>query len=168
MVYLVYITCEHYLSAFTSSCYYRLYFMRCQVLSFIDDQQAAFSLPGDIDQKRFERQQDVGLAKILGAYAERRSNHAQGVVRVELRADEMRRNHLGRIELAEQSAHDRGLAGTNLARYDNETFILMESVFEISRRPPMLLAAEVEIRVGVELKWLAAQAIVGLIHNARA
>jgi hypothetical protein len=41
----------------------------------------------------------------------------------------------------------------------------VQPVFEVGHRAPVLLAAEIEIRVGIQLEGLAAQAKIGFVHG---
>ena len=71
---------------------------------------------------------------------------AQHVVGVELRADELRGDDLLAVELLEQAAHDRRLAGADLAGDDDEALALIEPVLEVGERALVPAAAEVERR----------------------
>ena len=84
---------------------------------------------------------------------------AQHVVRVELGANELRRDDLFAVELLEQTAHDRRLAGTDLAGDDDETLALIEPVLQIRERALVPAAAEEERGIGIELEGLAGQAV---------
>ena len=111
-------------------------------------------------------EQQVGLVDVLRLQAERRGDEAQHVLGVELRADELRRDDLARVELVEQAAHDRRLAGADLAGDDDEAFVLVQPVLEVCDGAPVLPAAEVERRIGIELERLAGQAVEGFVHAA--
>ena len=130
-----------------------------EILCFVDDQQATLSLAGHADQERFEGHQYVRLGDIPGAYSECRSHQTQGVVGIELGAHQLRGDELVLIETFEHAAHDRCLAGSDFTGDDDEAFVLMHAVFEISGGTPMLLAGEIERGIGIELEGLAGQAI---------
>ena len=77
------------------------------------------------------------LATSLVAQAEGRGDHAQRVLGIELRADELRGDDLARVELVEQAAHDRRLARADLAGDDDEALVLVQtpySRYAIARR----------------------------------
>ena len=137
---------------------------RREVLRLVDDEQRALALLAHRHEERLEREQQVGLFDVLRAQAERRCHEAQRVFRVELRADEVAGDHLLRIELVEQAAHDRRLAGTHVAGDDDEPFVLVHAVLEIRHRAPVLPAAEEERRIRVELEGLAGEPVEGFVH----
>src|SRR6185369_5666617 len=85
--------------------------------------------------------------------------------RIELRADDLRRDDFRGIELLEQAADDRRLPGADLARDDDEPFALIQPVFEIRERPLMPAAPEEERWVRVELKGLSGKFIEGFVHG---
>ena len=130
-----------------------------QVLRFVDDQQATFTFAGHADEERHKRHEDVGFRHILRANPEGCANQAQGVVRIQLCADQMSSNDLVRVETVEQSADNRRFAGANLAGNDDEPFVLVHAVFKVGSSTTMLLAREIKRRVGVQLKRLAGQSI---------
>ena len=68
------------------------------------------------------------------------------------------------IEALEQATYYRGLSRAHLAGDDDEPLVLMDAVLEICGCTPVLLAAEIERRVGIELEGLAGQAIERLVH----
>ncbi len=92
------------------------------------------------------------------------ADRAQQVVGVELRAHELRRDDLRRIELLQQAADDRRLARADLAGDDDETLALVEPVLEIGERALVAAAAVVERRIGVELEGLPGQSVEGFVH----
>ena len=96
------------------------------------------------------------LVEAVHRHAERHGDRAQQVVGLELRADELRRDDLARIELLEQAAHDRGLARADLAGDDDEAFALVQAVLEVGERALVPATAEEERRIGIELERLAA------------
>ena len=67
--------------------------------------------------------------------------------------------------LLEQAAHHRRLAGADLAGDDDEAFVLVQAVFEVRHRAPVLPAAEEERRVGIELEGLAGEPVEGFVHE---
>ena len=101
---------------------------RRQILRLVDDQQRALLVDRELAQERLERRQQHRLVDRLDRQAERRADRAQHVVGVELRADELRGDDLVAVELLEQAAHDRRLAGADLAGDDDEAFALVEAV----------------------------------------
>ena len=117
-------------------------------------------------RKASSDEQQVRLLDVLRAQAERRCHQAQRVFRVELRADEVAGDHLLRVELVEQAAHDRGLAGADVAGDDDESFVLVQAVLEVGHGAPVLPAAEVERRVRIELEGLARESVEGFVHAA--
>ena len=76
---------------------------------------------------------------------------AQQVVGLELRADDLRGHDGLAIELLEQRAHQRGLAGADLAGDDDEALALVDAVLQVRQRAAVALAAEVE--AGSGLSW---------------
>ncbi len=68
------------------------------------------------------------------------------------------------LETVEQAAQHRRLAGTDLAGDDDEAFVARDAVLEVRFGAPVLLAAEEEVRVGIELERVAAQAVEGFVH----
>ena len=99
-----------------------------QVLRLVDDEQRALLVERELAQERLERRQQDGLVDRLDRQPERGTDRAQHVVGVELGADELRRDELSRVELLEQAAHDRRLAGADLAGDDDEALALVEPV----------------------------------------
>ena len=71
------------------------------------------------------------------------------------------------VELLEKAAHDRRLAGADLAGDDDEPLALIEPVLEVGERALVPAAAEVERRVGIELERLAGQPEEGFVHRGR-
>ncbi len=67
--------------------------------------------------------------------------------------------------LRQEAAHDRGLAGADLAGHHDEAFVLMQAVLEIRHRAPVLAAPEVERGIRVELEGLVGQAVEGFVHG---
>ena len=55
------------------------------------------------------------------------------------------------VELLEQAAHDRRLAGADLAGDDDEAFALIDAVLQIGERA--LVAAAAEVERGSGLSW---------------
>ena len=99
------------------------------------------------------------MADIPGADPECRTHQTQGIVGIELGAHQLGGDELLLIEAFEHAADDRRLASPDFPGDDDEAFVLMHAVFEISGGTPMLLAGEIERGIGVELERLAGQAI---------
>jgi hypothetical protein len=76
-----------------------------------------------------------------------------------MRTHDLCGNDLLRIELLEQAAHDRCLAGADFAGDNDEAFALIEPVLEIGKRALVPAAAEEERGIRVELEGLAGQPI---------
>ena len=139
---------------------------RREVLRLVDDEQRALALLAHRDQEGLERKQQIRFLDVLRAQSERRRHEAQRVLRVELRADEVARDDLLRVELVEQAAHDRGLARAHVAGDDDESLVLVQPVLEVRHRAPMLPAAEVERRIRIELEGLPGEPVEGFVHVA--
>ena len=77
----------------------------------------------------------------------------------------MRRHHAVGIQAFEQITHDGGFAGTHFASDDNEAFATRDSVHQIRTRAAMLLAAEIELGIGIELERLSAQPVESFVHD---
>ena len=73
-------------------------------------------------------------------------------------------DHLLRIQLGQQAAHHRRLARADIAGDDDEALVLVHAVLEIGHRAPVLPAAEVERRIGIELKGLVGEPVEGFVH----
>ena len=136
-----------------------------QVLRLIHDEQAALAPGCRRHEEGFQRHQQIGLARTLGAHAEGGGDHRKNVFGIELGADQVRRLHTLGVKAFQQVAHDGGLAGADIAGDDDEAFVLVHAVLEVGHGAAMLLAAEIELRIGIELERLAGQAIEGLIHE---
>jgi hypothetical protein len=136
-----------------------------QILRFIDDQQAALALGGHADQEGFERHQDVGFGDILGAQAKCGAHQAQGVVGIELRADQLGGDDFLGIQTLKQAPHDGRFSSAHFTGNDDKAFILVHAVFKIGLGSAVLLAPEIEVGVRVELERLAGQAVIGFVHN---
>ncbi|EXI68201.1 MAG: hypothetical protein AW08_01419 [Candidatus Accumulibacter adjunctus] len=67
---------------------------RRQVLCLIDDQQAAFALASDIDQKRLEGEQSLRLSQVPATDTKCSRHHAQRVLGVKLCAHQLCGDHL--------------------------------------------------------------------------
>ena len=139
---------------------------RSEVLGFVHDQQAALAFTDLGDKKGFQRHQQVGLGDILHADAEGRTHHAQGVLGVELGAHQIGRGDEVGVHALQQAAHDGGLASADLASDDNEAFAAQQAVFQVGLGAAVLLAAEVEARVRVELKGLAGKPVEAFVHGS--
>jgi hypothetical protein len=96
--------------------------------------------------------------------AERRRDHPQHVLGIELRADQLRRDQVLALQLAKQVAYQRRLARTDFPSDNDEPFPLVQSILEVGHGPLVTLAAIEEVRIGVELKWLGAQFVEGFVH----
>src|SRR5574343_795463 len=57
----------------------------CQILCFVHDEKAAFSLGGHTDQKSLKGHQYVRFGDVLGAQAEGCAYQSEGVICIELR-----------------------------------------------------------------------------------
>src|SRR5689334_3776557 len=123
-----------------------------QVLRFVDDQKAALAMARVREKKSFERRQQFGLRASRGLESECRGNHAQRVLRIQLRREKLTGDDVCLLEAVEQAAQDRRLASANLAGDDDEAFIAGDAVFEVGLRALVLLARVVEVRVGIELE----------------
>ena len=99
--------------------------------------------------------------------AERRTDHTQDVERVQLRANDIGSNDLGRIELIDQPAYYGGLACAHLPCDDDEALALMQPIFKISLCALMLLASKIELRVRIKLEGLADQAVMRFVHESK-
>ncbi len=137
---------------------------RREVLRFVDDEQRALPLLAHRDEEGLERKQQIRFFDVLRAQSERRCHETQRVFGVDLRADEVACDDLLRVELVEQAAHDRGLAGPHVAGDDDEPFILMQPVFEIRHGAPVLPAAEVEGGIRIELEGFPREPVEGFVH----
>ena len=136
-----------------------------QVLRLIDDQQAALSLAGLADEEGLQGHQQLGLGQVLDADAKGSADQAQGVFGVELGRDEVTDHHLAAAQAFQQAAQQRRLAGANLTGDDDETIIAQYAIVEIGLGAPVLLAAEIEIWIRVELERLAGQTVEGFVHG---
>ena len=142
--------------------------MRREVLRLVDDQQRALLVERELAEERLERREQDRLVDRLDRQPERRADCTQHVVGVELRADELRRDELVAVDVLEQVAHDRRLAGADFAGDDDEALALVEPILQVGERALVPAAAEVERRIGVELERLARQVIEGFVHGTSA
>ena len=140
--------------------------LRRQVLRLVDDQQAALALAGLADQEGLDRDQQLGLRRVLDVDAERRADHAQRVFGAELRGDQVADDDIAAVQAVDQRAQHRRLAGADLAGDDDEPLVARHAVLEIGAGAAVLLAAEVEAGVGVELERLAAQPVEAFVHGS--
>ncbi len=115
-------------------------------------------------QEGLDRGEEVRLVVLRDADAEGLGHRAQQVVGLELRADDLRGDDHLRVEFLQQRAHERGLAGADLAGDDEEALALVDAVLQVRVRALVPLAAEVEGRVGTELEGLARQAVEVFVH----
>ena len=115
-------------------------------------------------RKASSDKQQIRFLDVLRAQPERRRDEAQRVLGVDLRADEIAGDHLLRIQLVEQAAHDRGLARADIAGDHDESLVLVQAVLEVRHRAPVLAAAEVERRIRIELEGFAGEAVESLVH----
>ena len=137
----------------------------CQVLRLVDNKQAALPLGSHVDQEGFERHQDVGFGDVLGAQAKCGTNQPQGVVGIELRADQLGGDDFLGIQTLQQAPYDGRFSGADLTGNDDEAFILVHAVLKVGLGTAVLLAPEIEIGVRVELERLAGQAVIGFVHT---
>ena len=80
---------------------------------------------------------------------------AQQVVCVELCRHELRRDHLARIELLQQAADQRRLAGADFSGQRDEAFALVQPVLQIGVGALVAAAGVEERGIGAELERLA-------------
>ena len=93
------------------------------------------------------------------------TDRAQHVVRVELGAHELDGDDFRGIELFEEAADNRGLAGSDLTGDDDEALALVHAILQVGERPLVAATAVEERRVGVELEGLARQPVEGFVHG---
>jgi hypothetical protein len=117
---------------------------RRQVLRLVDHQQGALALARGHGEKILEVFQQRRLGQAFVLQAERGGDAAQGVFGVELGRHQLRRDQVLRVELAEQVAHQRGLAGADLAGDDDEALAQRQAVVQIRHRPLVPLGPEEE------------------------
>ena len=101
---------------------------RREVLRFVHDQQAAFAFADLRHQEGLQRHQQIGLRHILDPHTKGGADHAQGVFRIELRADQVGRSHRVSVHTLEQPTHDGGFARTYFAGDDDEPLIAQQAV----------------------------------------
>ena len=70
--------------------------------------------------------------------------------------DQVGGNDLVGVKAGQETTHDGGFARPDLTGDDNETFVTLNTVFKVSTRSAVLLAAEIKTGVWVELERLAA------------
>ena len=104
------------------------------------------------------------MSSVLHPDAEGLGNRPQQVVGLELRADDLRRHDGAHVEFLEQRAHQRRLAGADLAGDDQEALALVHAVLQVRKGARVPLAPEVEGRIGTQLEGLAGQAIEFFVH----
>jgi len=68
------------------------------------------------------------------------ADQPQQVVRLHLRGDELRGDHLLPVQLAEQVAREHGLAGADVAGDDDEPLSLLQPVAQVGHRALVELA----------------------------
>ena len=127
-----------------------------QVLRFVNNEQAALALAGLAHQKGLQGHEDVCLGHVFDAHTKSSPNHAQSIFSVELGGDQVGGNDLVGVETGQETTHDGGFARPDLTGDDNETFVTLNTVFKVSTRSAVLLAAEIKTGVWVELERLAA------------
>ena len=123
-----------------------------EVLRFVDDQQRAPASGRERCQKGLQAADQVSLGVARRSDAERHQNSLQQLARLELRADDLRRHHLLRIQAFEQGPHQRGLASADFASHDDEALALVSAELQVRQRVAVPAAVEIKSRVGVELE----------------
>ena len=126
------------------------------VLHFVDDQQNVLVLLMAFDQEGFERAQQRRLVEPLERKAEGRCDHAQRIVRLELRRHDGRGDEVVAVDAVQQMTDERRLAGADFAGDHDKAVSLGQPVGQIRHRLLMAPASEEEPVVGAELKWTAA------------
>src|SRR5436190_4785482 len=115
-----------------------------EVLRFVDDEKGAFLVQRRLAQKCLQRSKQYRLADSPHGQAKRCANRTQHVVRIELRADELRSDQLVTVDLLKKTADNCRLAGANLAGNDDEAFALVQAVLQVCERALVSATAEVE------------------------
>ena len=137
---------------------------RAEVLRLVDHQERPPALRHQSDQKCFDVAEQLGFAGGAGGNTEGGRDGLQQIFGVELGRDDLGGDHLLRIEPLEQAADQRGLAGTDLSGYDDETLALIQAVLEIRVRARVPAAREEELGVRIQLEGLSRQPVERLVH----
>ena len=139
---------------------------RVEVLRLVHDQQRMAPLRRQRGQEGLQRRDQVRLgAAGLRRNAEGGDDRLQQLARLQLGADDLRRQHLLAVQPVEQHAHQRGLARADLAGDDDEALGLRDAVLQVGQRAAVAAAVEVERRIRVELEGRAAETEVGFVHR---
>ena len=88
----------------------------------------------------------------------------QQVLRVELGRHQLCGDEPAGIDLFEQAAHQRGLAGADFSGDDDEAFALMHAVLEVGEGALVSATAVEKGGIGIELKGLAGQPEKCFVH----
>ena len=115
---------------------------------------------------RLKLAQQIGLGGLLIGNIEFRRDQAQQIEILDVGRHDLGGDHTLILDLAEQIVNQHGLAGANIAGYDNETLFLLQTVTHIGQRTLVTLAAIEKSRIGIELERLAGQFEVGFVHGA--
>ena len=139
--------------------------LKIQVLRLVDDQQGPFVLGDEQRQECLDRSDQFRFGQILGSDPERDGDRAQQVAGLELRADDLGRHDLLVVELGQHRPHQRGLAGADFPRHNDETLALVDPEPQVRQRIAVPLALEVELGIRVEVERRSGEAEVRFVHE---
>ncbi len=142
------------------------YCARRQILRFVDDQQAALAFSDLCHKECLDRHQQIGFGNILDTDTKGSADHAQCVLGIKLGADQIGGRHRVGVHAVEQASNDCCLACADLSGNNNKTFVPQQAILKVRLGAPMLLAAEIEARIRIELKRLAGQPIKSFVHES--
>ncbi len=135
-----------------------------EVLGLVDDQHGTLVLRGQQREVGLQRGDQLGLGLPFDRHPEGGEGRSQQVAHFELGAHQLGGHHLLVVDVAEQRAHQRGLARADVARHDDEALGLVEAELQVGQGAVVPPAVEVEARVRIEQEWGAVQAEVRLVH----
>ena len=127
-----------------------------QILRFIDDQQAALALGGHADQEGLRATSGRRIWRHPSCAGQmRKPTSPQGVVGIELRADQLGGDDFLGIQPLQQAPHDGRFPAPTSPVMTIKPFILVHAVLKVGLGAAVLLAPEIEVGVRVELERLA-------------
>ena len=137
-----------------------------EVLRFIDDQQAALAFGRLADQKGLQRDQQLGLGDVLDHETKRRTHQSQGIFGTELGGHQMPDHDVGAVQAVDQGPQQRCLSSTDLTGDHDEALVARNPIVKVGFRTPMLLAAEIEARIRIELEGLVVEPVERFVHDS--
>ena len=121
-------------------------------MRLVNDEQGASALGSKRGQESLETGDEMRLGSAGRRNSKGHQNGLQQLARFELGAYDLRCNHLLRVQAFQQGAHECGLAGTDLAGDNDETFPLMRAKLQVGQGVAVAPTVEIERRIRIQLK----------------